>query len=570
MTNYAVLYDPGPSGILPGGGALPLTNGRLTVANDANDTVQQVNGGLPMAAGSGCFGWEITINSSASNYWGFGIISASYSSATGLVSAGAQQGFVVQSDGNCSSQGGYAFTLGFTTGNTYRFHLNTDCTPPLLWVANGTGPWNGNSSAAPSNSPTATASATGGYPLASITPPFCACIAFNTGSGQATANFGATAYVYGLLSGFSNVPPNGVLAVSNVISAVGSPAQITWADSNGGTASGLNYALNGGTFTACGGVVDGTSGLATVPVIEAQAANSLILQDAANPLNCAPAFWFPSLSRPSGAGALLATAALSITQPGSEYTISGSLSAANPTIIIEWGMNEQCSVAGTTNGAPGLFLGGEDSASNTFSTAFQGYWVATDGTAGQQFGVSGLSPTTGPLSVPIVLSTSVTGTLSVAGGHFNATISNNGTIVTYFNDSGSGAYNTWAISFGAMYPFVPAVTMTTYLGIWAPALPETLTITGASYTSGTLTVIGTYANADLTEASISTNDGLSFAAATTLDAGSGVYTATLLGTMAAGTYHLVTEDALTEDQSNVYPYVINGPGAFPLMVLAFA
>jgi hypothetical protein len=349
-----------------------------------------------------------------------------------------------------------------------------------------------------------------------------------------------------------------MLQIEGISSTVGSPTQITWGDSNGETYSGLNYALNGGTFTTCTGTVTGTGGVAIGPTIGTQSANSLVLQDASNHLNCSPVTWFPALSPPSGSGSLVASTAYNIVNPGSEYQITGTLSTPLNDLIFTWYQEIDCSVTGTTNGAPAFYLevsSGGTTASNL--TVAAGNWTATDGTPGNNQVYETIPLVSGPGTVTIGLTDSVSGTLtSTSTGTLTGYASNNGTaVLCQRTGTPQQTYTGWIIGTGVMYPFVPSVTFRGYLGIWALA-SETLSISTASYSSSMLSIGGACENATLTALNISTNEGASFVPATSLTVVGSNYSASLAGSLANGTYIVQSQDATTDVVSNFYTLLV--------------
>ena len=103
---------------------------------------------------------------------------------------------------------------------------------------------------------------------------------------------------------------------------------------------------------------------------------------------------------------------------------------------------------------------------------------------------------------------------------------------------------------------------------WDGEAPELLSITSASYASNTLTVDGLCENSILSTLDISTDGGGTFTPATSLSVTGGVYTSTLTGSLANGSYVLQSKDSDTSVLSNLFTFTISATETLTLSTVS--
>lgn len=172
---------------------ITLSNGNLTATNPTGP-----NGGVRSIASitSGKYYWEVTVGtwSNASTGAGFGLASVAlanlYNAPPGC--------FMIYKNGNIFNNGSQLAGLGaFVSGGSICFAL--DLTNKLAWARNGAaGNWNGSGTANP-------ATGAGGVDISAWATAAIFAMGAGAGFGDVwTANFGASAFVGAVPSGFSS------------------------------------------------------------------------------------------------------------------------------------------------------------------------------------------------------------------------------------------------------------------------------------------------------------------------------------------------------------------------------
>jgi len=177
---------------------ITLSGGNLTVTCTSN-----VDGGvrstISKSTGKVYFEYICTTFNATGGDTGCGIATSSaVLTSIGAVGVG---GVITFPSGNTYFNGTNRFSLGIiNNGNILCVAI--DITNNLYWIRNGTGNWNGSSTANP-------ATGTGGLDVSGLfsTNAVFACICENSTLANISVNFGATAFVQTVPSGFAAWDP---------------------------------------------------------------------------------------------------------------------------------------------------------------------------------------------------------------------------------------------------------------------------------------------------------------------------------------------------------------------------
>jgi uncharacterized protein (TIGR02217 family) len=444
---------------------------RLTATYAASGGASRQCVFVPVALTSGRYRFSVQYGGSAVNTM-LGVVNTSDS--LNSTSGNPPNGFVLVMNGYL-----YTVTAGVATqqailtapsaGQWIDFEFDTGAGTgssgtAQAWARVNGGAWNGSSTANPDTN-------TGGIatPLITSFTPFAQIF---DNAGTFVLNSGATAYAFTMDSTFSDLPQTLNTSLP-VVAKIGAPLDIPWSTAN--LASGLNYSVNGGAFTACSGVVTGATGTATAGTLSTPEFAALVFQDAANPIDQTTTQYTAALTGPTSSTATLAASIGNSAWIAPDGNPSVELTAAPKQVIFLSGIYGDAGGA-TSTGAVRVY--NSDGVEVSYAALSNSTSTTTLDATGFLYGAAptsgGVVTVTGPLvAFTATLDASLGTTPDSPAG--TATITANGT-VTQFGAAASP--DTWqgtqTLPFYtlALEPGALAGNIGLAVGIWAePSVP---------------------------------------------------------------------------------------------------
>jgi hypothetical protein len=478
-----------------------------------------------------------------------GFIQTNYSGANSSVNF-TNPGFVGNFDNGDIVANGTITTTGFagaiTTGTVTRYYLDG---AGNYAVATGAADWNGSFTDAQ------IAAGTGLQPLTGLTAPFQPFVSLNSGSGtQSFAIFASSGNcTYPLISGTAYLPANAILTLSGITSVVGSPLLGTWTAANADPTDPLEISVNGDSPVATGGTNTGTGGVFTGPTVGSVGWLSAGILDPSNTLSTTPVVY--SFNAPPNAGALLVSGTGTFGNvDGLSESTTLTFSAPATTVVF----NATIQAIQQLDGFIFNILG-NDGTTGTCEVAFDNTGVFSNPTNPISVSVpAGLTPN---------INTTIASSTATATGTLILDVGESITVVAYdvacngLTASGTTTVGT-ITSMHSVFIEALDISLEQNEVLWhfqanGADVPETLTLSTASYNGTTeILSVGGAVNTILTSLGISTGGG--FSDATSLTVSGGLYSATLAGSLSAGSYTIQTEDLTTSVVSNTLPLVVAG------------
>ena len=390
---------------------------------------------------------------------------------------------------------------------------------------------------------------TGLMPLTGLTGPLLPFYSSQTTGGSYAIFASVANCAFPKIASAAYLPANTILTLSGVTAVVGSPLLGTWTAANADPGAALEVSVNGGSPVATGGTNTGTGGVFTGPAVGSVGWLSAGILDPSNALSATPGAYYYGDTAFAGATLLSATGTLGNVDslPGTAtlpFSSTVTECIFDITIIAKQQLDDMLiSFIGNDNVTVFVPLGLQGNGSNP--TTFI-----------EVRAPEGLTPS---ITTTFTSNTAtITGTLVVttvgADQLINYSLSCNGT-----STSGSQSIGTLTGISGVAI-LCDSISLEQDEDVYlvhvegAPPL-ETLTLDSASYNATTeILSVGGSVNSALTALGISTDGTLSTDGSLTVTGS--LYSATLAGSLAAGTHTVQTVDVTTSVESNTLTLVV--------------
>lgn len=547
------------SSLGPGSGTLTISSDGATVSWTGGSSPAQVvaSSVLPSSGQTGVifqvFGSAVTPQA------GVGAIQSGYSDGNGFTWDYSSEAVCIVTY-NGAIQVNYSAptsTAAPVNGSYVSFIVNADSN--VGWFSVDGGPFNGASyNGTIVFGSGVTASAVGGLDLSGLTQPLTLCAGYHTsgGAGSITALWDAP---HIQLTGYSIESDYYI--------------DIPWRSLNGNTVTSLTYTVTSVSSGTPTGTISGISGTATIPPLPP---GSYLVD-------------FLASNSPLASNTLLVT----VPPPAGSYSDSAIVTSGLLSRQLDFAMPSSftemvISVSYTFVSGDGLepfwrfTLAGSEVAGPNFDTSYatnasgQECWVFLGGYSEQ---ISPIGSVTSDPPSAFVATARITNWV-VSGGRatYDVDYIVNGEVTSYSGKQtavGVTSFDGVAWGFGSGGGLTDAhILMSIYVNFIGASTPQTLSITGATYASSVLTIDGDWFNVEPPALNISLDGGTSFASASSSEFfgedASGGYVTTLNGSLSAGTYPLVVQDAFTGVESPSYSFTLGGGGSETLTLVSSA